>query len=176
MRLRNNVLCPALQRQLQNQLINSTKNAVLGIALKDIRHGVLSTNQAIYLKFPLKALIGVYLLSTLYYLPKHCNTATHVAKGAFMSLLSLAYIREESPCRRSPGKPSRLMILSRLGGTMDMQRWKRPYPKLTAPFSLFRDSSDTPSATMWLSFAVSEVKGSSVSFFWHSSWRALMSR
>lgn len=90
----------------------------------------------------------VYLLSTLYYLPKHRNTATHVAKGAFMSLLSLAYISEESPCRRSPGKPSRLMILSRLGGTMDMQRWKRPYPKLTAPFSLFRDSSDTPSATM----------------------------
>lgn len=156
--------------------MNTPQNTVLGIALKDIRHGIMSTNQAFYLKFPLKVLIVVYLLSTLYYLPKHCNTATHVAKGAFMSLLSLAYISEESPCRRSPGKPSRLMILSRFGGTMDMQRWKRPYPKLTAPFSLFRDSSDTPSATMWLSFAASEVKGSSVSFFWYSSWRALMSR
>lgn len=120
-------------------------------------------------------LFSSYLLLVLSYLPKHFNIATHVAKGAFMSLLSLAYISEESPCRRSPGKPSRLMILSRFGGTMDMQRWKSPYPKLTAPFSLFSESSVTPSAAIWLSFAASEVKDSWVVFFWYISWSVLMS-
>lgn len=124
-----------------------------------------------------KLILACILLTVkvLSYLPKHCNIATHVAKGAFMSLLSLAYISEESPCRRSPGKPSRLMILSRFGGTMDMQRWKSPYPKLTAPFSLFSESSVTPSAAIWLSFAASEVRDSWVAFFWYNSWSVLMS-
>lgn len=118
--------------------------------------------------------VGLQFTYFQYYQPKHCNIATHVAKGAFMSLLSLAYISEESPCKRSPGKPSRLMILSRFGGTMDMQRWKSPYPKLTAPFSLFSESSVTSSVAMWLSFAASLVKVS-WDFFWYNSWSVLMS-
>lgn len=57
---------------------------------------------------------------------RYTNVVTHVAKGAFMSLLSLAHSSADRPWRRSPGKPSRLTILSRCGGTMEMQRWKRP--------------------------------------------------
>lgn len=69
-----------------------------------------------------------------------------------------------------------MMTLSRLGGTMEMQRWNRPYPKLTAPRSRLSVSSDTPSAAVWLWLAASAGEGVPAGRRWCSSCSALMSR